>query len=131
MNDIDLTVTLCRRSRCGQPVAYEDLMHLRGGKAVHITCPTAIAPSVTLEDLRYAMQTTFEDSLAADRAWQTALKARYGKSAGNARYESRGTATPELKALSDDQRAKSAAAHSAWLAWHEADMAVWRKARAS
>lgn len=36
---------------------------------------------------------------AADDAWQAALEAAYGKAAGDARYDRRGYATPELAQL--------------------------------
>lgn len=38
---------------------------------------------------------------SADDAWQLELERVYGKRAGDARYDSRGTATPALKRLHD------------------------------
>lgn len=42
---------------------------------------------------------TYGEMQAADDAWQVALEQRYGRNAGDARYDSRGCATPELMAL--------------------------------
>lgn len=47
----------------------------------------------------------------ADRDWQAALVEAYGKDAGDARYDQRGRATPELQALD----AKRVAEQEAWL----------------
>lgn len=37
----------------------------------------------------------------ADKAWSAALEARYGREAGDARYDARGTADPTLAALAE------------------------------
>ena len=46
---------------------------------------------------------------AADEAWSVALQKTFGKKAGDARYDSRGVSTPELKALRDAKVAADAA----------------------
>ena len=43
-------------------------------------------------------------SIAADHAWQAELVRLYGASAGDARYDFRGIATPELLALYVEKR---------------------------
>jgi hypothetical protein len=40
----------------------------------------------------------YHTALAADTAWQAELEATYGEDAGDARYDHRGAATPDLKA---------------------------------
>lgn len=41
----------------------------------------------------------YDACIAADNAWQHALVLRYGRAAGDARYDQRGVATPELRRL--------------------------------
>ncbi|WP_158010949.1 hypothetical protein [Tardibacter chloracetimidivorans] len=60
---------------------------------------------------------------AADEAWSRELIRTYGSDACNARYESRGKATPELARL-------CAAFMAAGEAWTEANDA-WRKQQAN
>lgn len=50
-----------------------------------------------IHDLYYA-------AMAADRAYSDELARLYGKAAGDARYDARGKATPELVALSAESR---------------------------
>lgn len=45
----------------------------------------------------------------ADAAWSAALQRMYGRHAGDARYDKRGTATPELLKLADAKRNKDQA----------------------
>lgn len=52
-------------------------------------------------------------AVAADDAWTAALRARYGSRAGEARYDRRGHASPELAALRK-------AYHDATEAWRRA-----------
>jgi hypothetical protein len=40
----------------------------------------------------------YEAAYQADSAWAELLKQKYGRDAGDARYDSRGQATPELRA---------------------------------
>lgn len=44
----------------------------------------------------------------ADDTYSAALQRTYGRAAGDARYDARGTATPELRALSDSKLAADA-----------------------
>jgi hypothetical protein len=43
----------------------------------------------------------YHAAINADNAWSSELTRVYGRNAGDARYDSRGYATPELKQLSD------------------------------
>jgi hypothetical protein len=53
----------------------------------------------------------YQNALDADHAWSKALAARFGIHAGDARYDSRGTSSPELKTLYAAYRT----ANDAWL----------------
>jgi hypothetical protein len=54
----------------------------------------------------------YREAVAADDAWQVALVRLYGQQrAGDARYDARGKATPELAALLDAKHAADAALH--------------------
>ena len=46
----------------------------------------------------------YDKAMQAEKAWQAALVATYGSEACNARYDNRGTATPELAALHTAKR---------------------------
>lgn len=47
-------------------------------------------------------------AIKADAAWSTDLHRVFGKDAGDARYDSRGTSTPELRRLCDAKLAADA-----------------------
>lgn len=55
----------------------------------------------------------FNAALEADAAWQRALIRVYGTAAAEARYDSRGTAIPELRKLYDAKVAADLALHRA------------------
>jgi hypothetical protein len=59
-------------------------------------------------------------AVTADEAWQVELARQYGKAAGDARYDARGTATPELQRLHKAFRD----ANDAWLAFMRATRAA-------
>lgn len=48
----------------------------------------------------------------ADDNWQAALESAYGEQAGNARYDDRGIATPELLAFNQAKKASDIKWHS-------------------
>ena len=50
------------------------------------------------------MESLYRAALAADDAWQRALVKRYGRAAGDARYDARSESTPELRALKQGKR---------------------------
>ncbi len=63
--------------------------------------------------------TTYYAAADADAAWSAELRRVFGKSSGDARYDARGTSTPELRRLYDAkiaadeaQRADAAARRS-------------------
>ena len=56
--------------------------------------------------------TLYYTAVAADNAWSHALELKYGPSAGDARYDKRGRATPELSQLAEYKLQSDAA----WLA---------------
>jgi hypothetical protein len=59
-------------------------------------------------------------AVTADEAWHVELARQYGKAAGDARYDARGTATPELQRLHKAFRV----ANDAWLAFMRATHAA-------
>jgi hypothetical protein len=59
-------------------------------------------------------------AVTADEAWHVELARQYGKAAGDARYDARGTATPELQRLHKAFRV----ANDAWLAFMRATRAA-------
>lgn len=60
----------------------------------------------------------YRTAVAADEAWQRELEQAYGKCAGDARYDKRGVATPELARL-----------HSEFVAVRAAYLALWEAER--
>jgi hypothetical protein len=50
----------------------------------------------------------YNEAKKADTEWHLALEAKFGKQAGDARYDKRGVSTPELKALRDAKIAADA-----------------------
>lgn len=62
-----------------------------------------------LHELYYA-------ALAADDAWSDELQRVFGKRAGDARYDKRGTSTPRLRELCDAYLAANDARHEATVA---------------
>lgn len=50
----------------------------------------------------------YNEAKMADTEWSIAFEKAYGKQAGDARYDARGVATPELKALRDAKVAADA-----------------------
>lgn len=70
----------------------------------------------TLGTLREAYRT----AKIADAAWSDELQRVYGRQAGDARYDARGTATPELARLHAAFRAASDARYAAHTAHIEA-----------
>lgn len=53
------------------------------------------------------------DAREADAAYSAELRRVFGKLAGDARYDARGTSTPELRRLSDAKVAADAAVRAA------------------
>lgn len=58
----------------------------------------------------------YHAAVAADEAWQHELESVYGKDAGDARYDRRGTATPRLRVLHEAFHTANDARHAATMA---------------
>ena len=56
----------------------------------------------------------YRAAMAADEAWSAALHERYGRNAGDARYDSRGTDGPYLYGLGAAKLAADVAVRKAW-----------------
>lgn len=67
----------------------------------------SIPHPTTLQDLRRVAQD-------ADDAWSALLQQRFGKRAGDARYDERGRSTPELAAARNALHVACAAVHVEW-----------------
>ena len=77
----------------------------RGEAQAIVAIPATLSP-----------QSVIRTSWDADAAWHAAIVATYGRQAQAARYDGRGTATPELKALYAEKLAAQDAEHAMWRA---------------
>jgi hypothetical protein len=71
----------------------------------------------TNKQLLEALTAAYATFAAADKDWQAALVVVYGKDAGDARYDERGYATPELDSLKAAVRVAKEAHHEAYVAF--------------